>query len=141
MSDPTGLLARPWTRLAAGHTVEASAAAIVSAIRAADDPLDEAAAIGGIVVGLPRRLSGEENDQTAYARALAAALHARTGLEVTLQDERLTSRQAESELAEHEKDWRERKRLVDAAAAAIILQDFLDARHDGRQVVEPGGAC
>jgi RNase H-fold protein (predicted Holliday junction resolvase) len=42
------------------------------------------------------------------------------------QDERLTSREAESRLAVREKDWRVRKAQLDAAAAAIILQDYLD---------------
>jgi RNase H-fold protein (predicted Holliday junction resolvase) len=46
---------------------------------------------------------------------------------VVLQDERLTSREAESRLALREKDWRRRKLLLDAAAAAVILQDYLDA--------------
>jgi putative Holliday junction resolvase len=45
---------------------------------------------------------------------------------VHLQDERLTSREAESRLALRERDWRERKKQIDAVAAAIILQDFLD---------------
>ena len=48
------------------------------------------------------------------------------GLPVVLQDERLTSREAESRLALREKDWRVRKEQLDAAAAAIILQDYLD---------------
>jgi RNase H-fold protein (predicted Holliday junction resolvase) len=43
-----------------------------------------------------------------------------------LQDERLSSREAESLLARREKDWRRRKPLLDAASAAIILQDYLD---------------
>ncbi len=56
------------------------------------------------------------------------ALHALTGLEVHLQDERLTSHEAEQRLAEREPDWRRRKSQIDAVAAAIILQDFLDHR-------------
>ena len=48
--------------------------------------------------------------------------------EVVLQDERLTSREAESRLAIREKDWRARKKRLDAAAAAIILQEYLDGR-------------
>jgi putative Holliday junction resolvase len=43
-----------------------------------------------------------------------------------LQDERLSSHEAESRLAQREKDWRVRKKQIDAAAAAIILQDYLD---------------
>jgi putative Holliday junction resolvase len=45
---------------------------------------------------------------------------------VILQDERLSSREAESRLAVRERDWRARKKRLDAAAAAIILQDYLD---------------
>jgi len=47
---------------------------------------------------------------------------------VVLQDERLSSREAESRLARREPDWRKRKKHLDAAAAAIILQDYLDGR-------------
>ena len=57
-------------------------------------------AFAGIVVGLPRRLGGEDTDQTASARALADALTRRKGFVVHMQDERLTSREAESRLAE-----------------------------------------
>ena len=39
-----------------------------------------------------------------------------------------SSREAESRLAVHEKDWRKRKLQLDAAAAAVILQDYLDRR-------------
>jgi len=45
-----------------------------------------------------------------------------------LQDERLSSREAESLLARRMKNWRDRKQLLDAASAAVILQDFLDHR-------------
>jgi putative Holliday junction resolvase len=49
-------------------------------------------------------------------------------LTVTLQDERLTSHEAEQRLAAREPDWRKRKAQLDAEAAAVILQDYLDAR-------------
>ena len=42
------------------------------------------------------------------------------------QDERLTSHEADRLLAVHERDWRRRKEKLDAAAAAVILQDYLD---------------
>ena len=47
---------------------------------------------------------------------------------VILQDERLSSHEAESRLAVRERDWRRRKQKLDAAAAAIVLQDYLDQR-------------
>jgi len=45
---------------------------------------------------------------------------------IALQDERLTSHEADELLAGRERDWRKRKRLLDAMAAALLLQDFLD---------------
>jgi RNase H-fold protein (predicted Holliday junction resolvase) len=44
-----------------------------------------------------------------------------------MQDERLSSHEAESRLALSERDWRKRKARLDAASAAVILQDYLDA--------------
>ncbi len=79
-----------------------------------------------IVVGLPTRLDGRPNEQTARVAAFVDALGARTNLAIASQDERLTSREAESRLAVRERDWRRRKARLDAAAAAIMLQDYLD---------------
>ncbi len=86
------------------------------------------------MLGLPRKLGGEPTDQTATVDALATSLRARVSLPIVLQDERLSSREAESLLARRISDWRERKALLDAASAAVILQDYLDerARADAR---------
>ena len=127
LSDCSATLARPWKSVPAGPTADASIDAILIEVRRlARETLDEAG-VDGFVVGLPRRLGGEDNAQTPIARHVAARLAERTGLTVHLQDERLTSREAEARLAERERDWRKRKPLIDAVAAAIILQDFLDA--------------
>jgi putative Holliday junction resolvase len=67
--------------------------------------------------------------------AFIARLRARTALPVFVQDERLTSVEAEARLAEREPDWRRRKARLDAAAAAVILQDFLDAADSGSGAV------
>jgi len=83
--------------------------------------------VSSIVVGLPRHLDGSASPMTARVTAFVAELGRLTRLPVTLQDERLTSREAESRLAITEKDWRARKERLDAAAAAIILQEYLDA--------------
>ena len=98
-------------------------AGVVTALRRSDDPdLDR------IVVGLPRRLNGDDTDLTPFVRQFVTMLAELTGLPVDVQDERLTSVEAESRLAERESDWRKRKKLVDAEAASIVLQDYLDAR-------------
>src|SRR5262245_15412890 len=127
LSDETATLARPWRTMDAAATPQASAdslARLVETGRRAGD--DEMTGIGAVVVGLPRRLNGDDSDQSRAAREFAAALHGRLGLVVHLQDERLTSVEAESRLAVREKDWRRRKAKLDAASAAIILQDYLD---------------
>jgi putative Holliday junction resolvase len=125
LSDATALLAAPLRTIDAGPTPAASARAVATLLREAGerDALHE---VGGVVVGLPRRLNGDDTHDTALARAFAAALSAASGLDVHLQDERLSSREAESRLAVTDRDWRSRKARLDAAAAAIILQDFLD---------------
>ena len=123
VSDATRTLARPLTVLAVAR-LDAAAVARVAAesgrLAAEED------GVSAIVVGLPRRLDGRPNDMTAHVQAFAEQLGGRTGLPVALQDERLTSREAENRLAESDKDWRSRKKRLDAAAAAIILQDHLD---------------
>ena len=127
LSDHSASLARPWQTVTAGANPRKSAEIVWRVISAglADD-FSEAEGIAQIVVGLPRRLNGQDTDQTPAARAFAAALHELSGLPVSLQDERLSSREAEARLAVKEKDWRRRKEKLDAAAAAVILQDYLD---------------
>lgn len=125
VSDVTRTLARPLGVLRpAGLDVDAvqlSADEIGRLAREEDG-------VASIVVGLPRRLDGTPNDMTRRVEQFARQLEARTALPVTLQDERLSSREAESRLALREKDWRVRKQRLDAAAAAVILQDYLDNR-------------
>jgi putative Holliday junction resolvase len=123
VSDPTRTLARPVGVLRSarldGVAVEQTAAE-VARLAAEEDGVE------AIVVGLPRRLDGTPTEMTPRVEAFARDLAVRTKLPVSLQDERLTSREAESRLALREKDWRVRKARLDAAAAAVILQDYLD---------------
>jgi putative Holliday junction resolvase len=126
LARPVGVLhlprATPRGSRALGQDAVALAAAEIARLAAEDDD------IGSIVVGLPRRLDGSANDMTAKVQAFATQLEARAGRPVALQDERLTSVEAESRLAVREKNWKARKAKLDAAAAAIILQDYLDNR-------------
>lgn len=127
LSDESALLARPWQTIPAAASPLSSADAVAGLITAPRDPdRDPAAGIGRIIVGLPRRLDGTETDMSQPVREFAARLADLTGLPVEFQDERLSSREAESRLAVHERDWRKRKPKLDAAAAAVILQDYLD---------------
>ena len=127
VSDASATLARPWKTLAAGATPLASAALVAAAI--GELRTSDADDLEAIVVGVPRRLNGGETDQTRPARDFAAALQEASGLPVHEQDERLTSHEADRLLAVRERDWRVRKAKLDAASAAVILQDYLDDRH------------
>ncbi len=81
-----------------------------------------------VVVGLPTSLGGEEGASAKGARELADLVSARTGLRVELADERFSSTRAEAILKEKVRDRRERREQVDAVAAAVLLQGWLDAR-------------
>lgn len=76
-----------------------------------------------MVLGLPRGLDGQETAQTHAVQQFAGELKQHTDLPVYWQDEALTSRQAETELAARGKDFA--KGEVDALAATYILEDFL----------------
>jgi putative holliday junction resolvase len=125
LSDATGLLASPWKKIANEANVIVAARRLADEVRALQ--ADERG-LGAIVIGLPRRLDGAPNDQTARVQKLAQLLAAEVSVPVALQDERLTSHEAETLLAARERDWRKRKEQLDAMAAALILQDFLDTR-------------
>lgn len=129
ISDATAFLARPWQVVSVPEPDPELSAALIADFFPRLMTEDES--VDGIVIGLPRRLSGEDTDQTADVRAFAKMLEMITGIEVFLVDERLTSVEAEAQLATREKDWKKRKQQIDAVAAAIILQDFLDSRVRG----------
>jgi len=125
VSDATGTLARPLGVLRpAGLDVDALDVVVQEIARLAG----EEDGVGAIVIGLPRRLDGTPSEMTPRVEQFARALGTKTSLPVALQDERLSSREAESRLALRDKNWRSRKAKLDAAAAAIILQDYLDGR-------------
>ena len=80
-----------------------------------------------LVVGLPRRLDGTEGDAAAGARRFAAEAERRLGLEVAMWDERLTTVQAERTLIAGGVRRAGRRSTVDAVAATLLLQSYLDA--------------
>jgi putative Holliday junction resolvase len=126
ISDPSRTLARPLSTLTVSSAAEGvtRVADEIARLERDDDGLES------IVVGLPVRLDGSASDETARVAAFVDALRARTALPIVTADERLTSREAESRLSVLEHDWRERKKKLDAAAAAIILQEYLDRAPD-----------
>ena len=80
-----------------------------------------------IVVGLPVTLSGDEKDRALSCREFAAGLERRTGLEVIMWDERLTTVEAHRILDEAGLGYEKKAEVVDKIAASIILQNYLDS--------------
>jgi putative Holliday junction resolvase len=119
LSDPTRTLATPYAVVTAHPPLG-------DVLRTADQLAAEPDGLSAIVVGRPLHLDGRPSAQTIEVDAFVARLRTRTALPVFVQDERLTSVEAETRLGIRERDWRVRKAKLDAAAAAVILQDFLD---------------
>lgn len=82
----------------------------------------------GLVVGLPLSPTGGDAASTVAARELAEALHRRSGLPLELWDERMSTARALASIREQGGSTRGRRADVDALAAAVLLQHFLDAR-------------
>jgi putative Holliday junction resolvase len=124
ISDASRTLARPLETIA----VSSEADAVERVARRIADLHQEDEGIATVVVGLPSSLDGTPTPQTASVQAFIARLKTRTDVPIATEDERLTSREAESRLAAREKDWRKRKNQIDAVAASVFLQDYLDRR-------------
>lgn len=84
-------------------------------------------AIDGFVVGLPIHCDGGESDKSRQARRFARWLLKATGVPVRLFDERFTTSAAQSRIRARGGGKRARHRLVDAIAAQVLLESFLEA--------------
>ena len=91
----------------------------------------------GIVVGLPLELPGGEGESAAAARELAEALARRSGLPLQLWDERMSTARALGLIREQGGSTRGRRNEVDALAAAVMLQNFLDSRRAQKTQTTP----
>ena len=122
ISDASGTLARPLKTLEVANAEDGlrRIVAEITRLSAEDDSLS------AIVVGLPVRLDGSPNAQTSRVTAFVSTLRQNTLVPIVTIDERLSSVEADSRMAVNTRDWRERKKKLDAAAAAVILQDYLD---------------
>jgi putative Holliday junction resolvase len=80
------------------------------------------------VLGLPLNMDGTEGDSARFARGFAARLGAALGVPVELHDERLSTSEAAGRLRERGVKARDQRGQIDAEAAAIILQSWLDGR-------------
>jgi putative Holliday junction resolvase len=125
VSDPTGTLASPLPTLKRRAGKRPPLAALAAFV--------EEYEVGALVMGLPLTLAGKESEWTTKVREVGNALAKRTGLPIHFMDERFTSVQAERAIRSLglPKKKREQKERVDAAAASLILQLWLDRQGKG----------
>lgn len=79
-----------------------------------------------IVCGLPMNMAGVEQEIAKKTRDFMVKIQQQVNIKIEFVDERLSSLMAEEMLKETERDWKKRKEKLDAVAASIILQDYLD---------------
>jgi putative Holliday junction resolvase len=83
--------------------------------------------VGTIVVGLPRNMDGSEGPRAELCREFAGILGEATGLPIVMWDERRTTVEAHNILSQHNYHGQKRKNTVDAVAASLILEGYLNS--------------
>ncbi len=126
LSDELGLLAAPLTTVQVRRRREDRALAEIAAIA-------REKGVEAVVVGLPTSLNGSEGPQAAIVRDFAARLAPLLDVPIAFGDERYTTAEAERLLLDRRLSREERRERIDAAAAAIMLQSFLDTRRPPRR--------
>lgn len=118
LSDELGILATPHGAVAYSADVHLQIAGIVREQN-----------VGTVVLGMPYDLKGQETDSTRRVKRFAEKLREVLSCPVVEQDEALSSRRAVERMVEAgvKKSRRRQKENTDAWAAAIILQEYLDA--------------
>ncbi len=115
LSDPTGLLASPF------GFVERGPSDLADIIRIAEEN-----EVAEIVVGLPLSMSGDSGAQAGKVRGFIRELKSQTDLPIKTVDERLSTVQAQGMLRQSGRRRDRDRGDIDAAAAAVILQAYLD---------------
>ncbi len=132
LSDPTHTIASPLATLTRRQGKRPPWAEILRLIQ--ENEVEE------VVLGLPLDLSGEEGEWATEVRVFGEQLARRSSLPIHWVDERLTSVRAERTVRSLglKRSQREQKERVDAAAAALILQNFLHHRRTRYSTDEEG---
>jgi putative Holliday junction resolvase len=120
ISDPAQTIAQPLTTLTRRAGKRIPVKQLLDLVR------DHA--VTGVIVGLPLDENGTEGEAARGARGLAAAVAERGGLPVSLWDERFSTARARRAVQEMGGSTRGRKADLDALAAAVLLQHYLDAK-------------
>jgi putative Holliday junction resolvase len=119
-SDRSGTLASPLRTVHRSSSRRHDHATIAAIVR--DEEIDV------VVVGLPLSLDGSDGPAARAARSEAKQLASVVGVPVELYDERFTTVTAQREMRDAGLDGRAQRKVVDMAAAAVMLRSWLDAR-------------
>jgi len=125
LSDETQLLAQPLTTLTRRTGKRFPMGKLIALVKEH--------AVTGAVVGLPLAADGSEAKAARKARALAQDIARHSGLAVDLWDERYTTARARQAVREMGGSTKGREADLDALAAAILLQHYLDARRSSAE--------
>lgn len=129
-SDPKGMLAHPHKFIRALRTLEQTAVLVATELKAFL-PLQQ------IVIGLPLLLNGKDSPLAIRVRAFAELLKAQIpDVPILLWDERLTTAGVERSLKDFGVNRKKRKEVIDALAAASILQNYLDWKSHSQNSTE-----
>ncbi len=89
----------------------------------------ESEMVGGIVIGLPLNMDGTQGEQARWVLGFGERLKEHLEIPIFFHDERLSSFGAEKKLSGVGMTRKQKKKRLDAVAAAAILQSFLDSKH------------
>ncbi len=124
ISDELGITAQPVV------TIERKSENKLRKTLAQIEELMEAYKVSFVVLGYPKNMNNTEGERVQATKEFKEHIERRTGLEVELWDERLTTMESERILMEAGVRRENRKMYIDKMAAAVILQSFMDAHPD-----------
>ncbi len=124
ISDELGITAQPVV------TIERKSENKLRKTLAQIEELMEAYKVSFVVLGYPKNMNNTEGERVQATKEFKEHIERRTGLEVELWDERLTTMESERILMEAGVRRENRKMYIDKMAAAVILQSYMDAHPD-----------
>lgn len=119
-SDPLGLVARSYTIIRHEENYEQLVLEVEKLMK------EENAT--AVVLGLPKNMNNTLGERALKSHEFKEMLEDKLGVEVFLEDERLSTKEAENLLIANDTSRKKRKKVIDSLAATIILQSFLDKR-------------
>ena len=123
ISDRTGLIASSLEVIRYENSDE-----LISRLRS----IIEERKVAAIVLGNPKNLDGSLSKRSEITLEFKGVLESEFGLQVFMQDERLSTVEAERMLISNNTKRKNRKKVIDKIAATIILQSYLDRRNNER---------